>query len=343
MIGEQPFKHHLNAALNLESIVPTVGHEYLYPISYAAKRNPEFPLSYRMFNRILIFFRSKNPRRRSSSNYYISDPSSDREGTSTKMQTRSKSSQQGRHDSISSKLSDDELVEQFSGRSFGDKLAIFRRILRQSHQSFDDFIKAWIRDTAGDTYHGTGRQKKAKRILDIIWEDENELLPLFENTESFKERVVKSTVKIIRSELQVLNKKVKALGKFDPTANPEELDFQGVIGSIKEHAQNTFQLLHGAAENQRRDKYTRHDSHGRVLTIVSILSLGRAQTTSNSFGRSLGLYLYTAGVPRRALTLLNSLGITDSYQSIRRAVEAIKQSSQVNTPFKNKPSKIFAN
>jgi hypothetical protein len=44
-----------------------------------------------------------------------------------------------------------ELVEQFSCRSFGDKLAIFRRILRQSNQSFDDFIKTWIRDTAGDT------------------------------------------------------------------------------------------------------------------------------------------------------------------------------------------------
>jgi hypothetical protein len=241
-----------------------------------------------------------------------------------------------RHDS-SSKLSDDELMEQFAGRSFDDKLAIFRRILRQSHQSFNDFIKAWMHDTAGDTDYGPLRQKKAKKILDLIWQDENELLPLFENTESFKERVVKSTVKIIRSELQVLNKKVKAFGRFDPTANPEELDLQGVIGSIKEHARNTFQLLHHAAENQRRDKYKRHDNHGRVLTLVSILSLGRAQTTSNSFGRILGLYLYTAGVPRRALTLLNNLGITDSYLSIRRAVATIKQSSQGSTPSENKP------
>jgi hypothetical protein len=220
MIGERPFKHHLNAALNLESIVP-------YTLSYAVKRNPEFQLSYRMFNRILIFFDQRTPDGGVSAgrnsppiswavNFFprivvtitspSPDPRSDRQGRSTKMQTRSKSSQQGRHDS-SSKLSDDELVEQFSGRSFGDKLAIFRRILRQSHQSFDDFIKAWIRDTAGDAYHGTGRQKKAKQILDIIWEDENELLPLFENTESFKERVVQSTVKIIRSELQVLNKR----------------------------------------------------------------------------------------------------------------------------------------
>jgi hypothetical protein len=55
-------------------------------------------------------------------------------------------------------------------------------------------------------------------------------------------------VKITRSELQVLNKKVKVLGKFDPTANPEEPDLQGVIGSIKEHVQNTFQLLHSAAD-----------------------------------------------------------------------------------------------
>jgi len=117
---------------------------------------------------------------------------------------------------------------------------IFRRILRQSHQSFDDFIKTWIRDTAGDTMeHVDKKGETNSRPYMVRWEWITSA-----KTESFKEWAVKSTVKITRSELQVL---VKALGKFDPTANPEEPDLQGVIGSIKEHAQNTFQLLHSAS------------------------------------------------------------------------------------------------
>ena len=112
-------------------------------------------------------------------------------------------------------------------------------------------FEAWIHDTAGDTNSGPLRQRKAKQILDLIWENENGFLPLFEQTESFKERVVESTTKIIRSELEVLNKKVKAFGRFDPNANPEGLDLQNVLKYIKDDAPNTFQLLHCAAENQR--------------------------------------------------------------------------------------------
>jgi hypothetical protein len=82
--------------------------------------------------------------------------------------------------------------------------------------------------------------------------------------------VITSTVKIIRSELEVLNKRVKAFGRFDPAANPPEgLDLQDVLGNIKEHAPNTFQLLHYTAGNQRQDKYKRYDDHSlRIVTIV---------------------------------------------------------------------------
>ncbi|KAN0071645.1 hypothetical protein V8E54_010241 [Elaphomyces granulatus] len=41
--------------------------------------------------------------------------------------------------------------------------------------------------------------------------DENALLPLLEKTESFKERVVTSSVKVVRSELDVLNTRSKFL------------------------------------------------------------------------------------------------------------------------------------
>jgi hypothetical protein len=232
------------------------------------------------------------------------------------------------HTGLHTKLSDDELVSQFSGRSLSEKLEIFKRVLRQSHQTFDDLIKAWIHDTPGDNY-GPLRQRKANRILDLIWQDESGLLPLFEKTESFKERIAISTAKVIRSELDVLNTKVKVFGRFDPTMNPEELNLRDVLRGIKEHAPNTFRLLNQAAESRKRQgQDEEHDPHGRIVTVVSILGLGRARITANYFARILGLYLYTAGIPRRALTLLNNLGVTDSYNSIRRAVKTITLNSQ---------------
>jgi len=109
-----------------------------------------------------------------------------------------------------SKLSDDELVNQFDRKSLNEKLELFKRVLRKSHQTFSDLIKAWIHDTPGDNCHGPLRQRKAKQIVDLIWQDENGLLPLFEKTESFNERVATSTVKVIRSKLDVLNTSVKA-------------------------------------------------------------------------------------------------------------------------------------
>jgi hypothetical protein len=71
--------------------------------------------------------------------------------------------------------------------------------------------------------------------------------------ESFNERVATSTVKAIRSELDVLNTSVKVFGRFiDPTMNPEELKFHDVLGDIKEHTPNTFRLLNQVTESRKR-------------------------------------------------------------------------------------------
>jgi hypothetical protein len=52
-------------------------------------------------------------------------------------------------------------------------------------------------------------------------DDENDLLSVFERTEPFKGRVATSTVKVIRSELSVVNKES---GMFDLSVNLEEIN-----------------------------------------------------------------------------------------------------------------------
>src|SRR4029077_18913647 len=137
------------------------------------------------------------------------------------------------------------------------------RVLRQSHQTFSDLIKAWIHDAAGD--QRSVWQRRVNQIVDLLWQDESGLLPLLEKTESFKERVTKSTAKVIRSELDVLRAKVKVFGRFDPTMNPEELDLQNVLGRIKEHAPNIFQLLNNASQSRRRKgQDMEHNPHSQI-------------------------------------------------------------------------------
>ncbi|KAN0079731.1 hypothetical protein V8E54_004945 [Elaphomyces granulatus] len=122
-----------------------------------------------------------------------------------------------------------------------------------------DLIKAWIDDTSYTTSGGDSellRQRKASQILDIIWQDENALLPLLEKTESFKERVVTSTAKFVRSGLDVLNTKVKVFGQFDPTMTLRNYIFKTSFEGLK----NTFQLLNHAAESRRRQSQDeKHD------------------------------------------------------------------------------------
>jgi hypothetical protein len=168
-------------------------------------------------------------------------------------------------------------VDQFFRRSVGEKQRILKRVMRQSHISFCQVVKTWIEDAPGDTT-GPLRQRKAKQILDLIWEEENELLPLFEKTESFPERVMASAANIIRSDLATLNRHVREFGKWDAITNLEDVPLSETLRKIESHAPNTFYLLEHAADNQRS------------RSIIAILSVGRARNSANFFTKSLGLY-----------------------------------------------------
>jgi hypothetical protein len=82
--------------------------------------------------------------------------------------------------------------------SKSDKVNYITQMLRHAHMSFGELIRAWIECTPGEPT-GKARQFKARQLLDIIWDD---MLPLFEKTDTFQERVTDSTVKVIQSELK---------------------------------------------------------------------------------------------------------------------------------------------
>jgi len=69
--------------------------------------------------------------------------------------------------------------------SKSDKVNYITQMLRHAHMSFGELIRAWIECTSGEPT-GKARQFKARQLLDIIWDD---MLPLFEKTDTFQERV----------------------------------------------------------------------------------------------------------------------------------------------------------
>ena len=83
------------------------------------------------------------------------------------------------------------------------------------------------------------------------------MLPLFERTDTFQERVTDSTIKVIRLELKELQKKVLVFRTYDTLTNVEDINFMEVHHEIKEHSPNLSHLIDEAAFCQRPDKHIR--------------------------------------------------------------------------------------
>ena len=165
------------------------------------------------------------------------------------------------------------------------------------------------------------------QVLGIIWDDD--MLPLFEKTDTFQERVTDSTVKVIQLELGRIQQNTRTFGRYDPSMNIEEINFKEVYNEIEEHGPRLLRVIDGSALAQRADKHIRKDKPGRVVTITSILSLGYAQKSANCFARVLGIYLHGSGVRRRVISTLQGLGLVESYQTIHQTIKGISELSKV--------------
>ena len=73
------------------------------------------------------------------------------------------------------------------------------------------------------------------------------MLPLFERTDTFQERVTDSTIKVIRLELKELQKKVLVFRTYNTLTNVKDINFIEVHYKIKEHSPNLLHLINEAA------------------------------------------------------------------------------------------------
>jgi hypothetical protein len=190
-----------------------------------------------------------------------------------------------------------------------------------------DLIELWIRETPGQMT-GKRHQEKAKQLLDLIWGKED-MLALFSRTESFAERVAGSAAQVIQAEVDILRENTRFFGKYDSstTSNIDEMDFNEAVYEVKSNAPNLTQIVTVASESRWRHR-KKDPSSVPLALIASILSTRRAKQSGNFLARNIGVYIYTSGVPRRVISVLQKLGVTDSYRTILRTVKGIAANTE---------------
>jgi hypothetical protein len=211
----------------------------------------------------------------------------------------------------------------FIGKTRKEKKDIISSMVRSSGMTWVDLMGLWIRDTPGQMT-GKRHQEKAKQVLDLIWGNED-MLALFSRTESFAERVTGSAARVVQAEVDVLRENTRFFGKYDSTANLDEIDFREAVDEVKANAPNLTQLITIASERRwgyRRSK--KEPDSSPLALIASILGTRRAKLSGNS----LGVYMYTSGVPRRVISVLQKLGVIDAYRTIFRTVQVIAANTE---------------
>jgi hypothetical protein len=200
-------------------------------------------------------------------------------------------------------------------------------ILHSSKMTWVDLIELWIRETPGQMT-GKRHQEKAKQLLDLIWGKED-MLALFSSTESFAERVAGSAAQVIQAEVDVLRENTRFFGKYDSatSSNADEMDFNEAVYEVKANAPNLTQIVTTASES-RWGHRKKEPSSVPLTLIASILSTRRAKRSGNFLARNLGVYMYTSGVPRRVISILQKLGVIDGYHTILHTVKGIATNTE---------------
>jgi hypothetical protein len=132
---------------------------------------------------------------------------------------------------------------------------------------------------------GKRHQEKAKQLLDLIWGNED-VLALFSRTESFAERVTWSAARVIQAEVDVLRENTRFFGKYDFTADFDELNFSDAVNEVKFNAPSLTRLVTIASENRWGYRPKKEPSSSYLTLIASILSTRRAKRSENFLARS---------------------------------------------------------
>jgi hypothetical protein len=129
---------------------------------------------------------------------------------------------------------------------------------------------------------------------------------------------------ILREETQALSR-TEAFGQFDPS---KSLEFMGNMVDEKEvqkHAPRFLDLIYAVVKPIRHEDKGDENLRKRQIkpagTILSIMCFNLQRKKSNCFPLNLGIFLHKNGLSRSGIETTCAVGLTSSYDTIRRTIE----------------------
>jgi hypothetical protein len=135
----------------------------------------------------------------------------------------------------------------------------------------------------------------------------------------------------IRAEFGEL-RQLSTFGQWKAGEDFKDMDLSMAGKELSEHAPLFTNLMTELAFNTRsggNQGYSLQEEEGYLVMLASILLLKSSRNTANRFARMLGLYLQGTGVKRRAIEVLDGLGVTECYRTLDDSKKALSTRSEV--------------
>jgi len=119
-----------------------------------------------------------------------------------------------------------------------------------------------------------------------------------------------------------------AFTKWDKKMNPGDIELTSLPSRIHDAAPKFSHLLSILCANKISHRDLNPVPDGILVMITSMILHSCRPRSGNMFSRMLGLHLSNTGCTRRALTLLNKLGMTESYRALLEAKKDLAEHHQ---------------
>ena len=213
-----------------------------------------------------------------------------------------------------------------------EKVSHVARLLQDWGWSFAQLVKYWINHNNG----ARGRRSANKRvdILRMLFTDDAEAT--FKDTRDdaimvdVMDMATTYLVQGIRAEFGELRQR-SIFGQWNADEDFKDMDMSMVGRELSEHAPLFTNLMELACNTRSggNQGYSRKEEEGYLVMLASILMLKSSRNTANRFARMLGLYLQGTGVKRRAIEVLDGLGVTECYRTLDDSKQALSTHSEV--------------
>ncbi|KAF8064912.1 hypothetical protein FPV67DRAFT_1608385 [Lyophyllum atratum] len=135
-----------------------------------------------------------------------------------------------------------------------------------------------------------------------------------------KDWAVKFVSKTISREARTVtrSKELQTMGKTIDESFITSFDFPSILDKLRDMASISIQMLTSFATSSRSQKHTpqRKARTALVITSAALACLGEYSHANNLAKRIIGLYLYATGSQRQPISVLSTLGLSESYSNI---------------------------